>query len=242
MEKLRIGDACNILNGYAFKSDSYVNEGIRVIRIANVQKGYIEDNSPVYYSIDSGGLDKYMLEEEDLLMSLTGNVGRVALLQKEMLPAALNQRVACLRIKTDRITKEFLFHILNNDFFEQQCIQASNGVAQKNISTEWLKDYEIPLYTIEEQLKISAVLDKIRHIIMLRNNELRALDELIRARFVDLFVIIFYHTDFKKSIHFHLIFGIFGIVRAAACQILVCYFTAHEHWSPDCRNRTPPAD
>ena len=187
MEKLRIGDACNILNGYAFKSDSYVNEGIRVIRIANVQKGYIEDNSPVYYSIDSGGLDKYMLEEGDLLMSLTGNVGRVALLQKEMLPAALNQRVACLRIKTDRITKEFLFHMLNNDFFEQQCIQASNGVAQKNISTEWLKDYEIPLYTIEEQLKISAVLDKIRHIIMLRNNELRALDELIRARFIELF-------------------------------------------------------
>ena len=187
MEKLRIGDACNILNGYAFKSDSYVNEGIRVIRIANVQKGYIEDNSPVYYSIDSGGLDKYMLEEGDLLMSLTGNVGRVALLQNEMLPAALNQRVACLRIKTDRITKEFLFHILNNDFFEQQCIQASNGVAQKNISTEWLKDYEIPLYTIEEQLKISAVLDKIRHIIMLRNNELRALDELIRARFIEMF-------------------------------------------------------
>ena len=44
-----------------------------------------------------------------------------------------------------------------------------------------------------------------------------------------MFVIIFYHTDFKKSIHFHLIFGILGIVRAAACQILVCYFTAHEH-------------
>ena len=52
---------------------------------------------------------------------------------------------------------------------------------------------------------------------------------LCKFRFVDLFVIIFYHTDFKKSIHFHLIFGILGIVRAAACQILVCYFTAHEH-------------
>ena len=43
MEKIRIGDACDILNGYAFKSDRYVDEGIRVIRIANVQKGYIED-------------------------------------------------------------------------------------------------------------------------------------------------------------------------------------------------------
>ena len=54
--------------------------------------------------------------------------------------------------------------------------------------------------------------------------------DLVQFRFVDLFVIIFYHTDFKKSIHFHLIFGILGIVRAVACQILVCYFTAHEQW------------
>ena len=49
---------------------------------------------------------------------------------------------------------------------------------------------------------------------------------LSKLRFVDLFVTIFYHTDFKKSIHFHLIFG---IVRATVYQILVCYFIAHEH-------------
>ena len=182
MERIRLGDACDILNGFAFKSDKYVEDGIRIIRIANVQKGYIEEDAPVFYPIDSVGLEKYMLEEGDLLMSLTGNVGRVALLQKEMLPAALNQRVACLRLKVDRITKGFLFHILNSDFFEQQCVQASNGVAQKNISTEWLKDYEIPLYSIEEQLKITDILDKVRRIIISRNDELSALDDLIKAR------------------------------------------------------------
>ena len=187
MEKIRLGDACEILNGYAFKSDKYVKDGIRIIRIANVQNGYIEDNSPVFYSTDFGGLEKYMLVENDLLMSLTGNVGRVALLQKEMLPAALNQRVACLRLKTDKITKNYLFHILNSNFFEQQCVQVSNGVAQKNMSTEWLKDYEIPLYSIEEQLKISDVLDKTRKIISLRNDELVFLDDLIKARFVEMF-------------------------------------------------------
>lgn len=187
MEKIRIGDACDILNGYAFKSDRYVDDGIRIIRIANVQKGYVEDNAPVFYPINSGGLDKYMLEEGDLLMSLTGNVGRVAFLQKEMLPAALNQRVACLRLKTGRITRGFLFHILNSDFFEQQCIQVSNGVAQKNMSTEWLKDYEISLYPIEEQLMITEVLDRIRNIISLRNDELSKLDALIKARFVEMF-------------------------------------------------------
>ena len=170
MKRIRLGDACDILNGFAFKSDKYVEDGIRIIRIANVQKGYIEENAPAFYPIDSVGLEKYMLEEGDLLMSLTGNVGRVACLQKEMLPAALNQRVACLRLKVDRITKGFLFHILNSDFFEQQCVQASNGVAQKNISTEWLKDYEIPLYSIEEQLKITDILDKVRRIIISRND------------------------------------------------------------------------
>ena len=187
MKKVKIGDACDILNGFAFKSDKYVEKGIRIIRIANVQKGFIEDNVPTFYPMDSTGLEKYMLNEDDLLMSLTGNVGRVALLQKEMLPAALNQRVACLRLKTDRITKGFLFHILNSDFFEQQCVLASNGVAQKNMSTEWLKDYEIPLYSIQEQMKITDILDKTKRIIVEKNNELSALNELIKARFVEMF-------------------------------------------------------
>ena len=131
MNKIKIGDVCDILNGFAFKSDNYVDSGIRIIRIANVQKGYVEDTTPAFYPFDSNGLDKYMLEEGDLLMSLTGNVGRVAILEKEMLPAALNQRVACIRLKTDQISKRYLFHILNSDYFEQQCIQSSKGVAQK---------------------------------------------------------------------------------------------------------------
>lgn len=120
METIKLGQACEILNGYAFKSENYVSDGIRIIRIANVQKGYIEDNTPAFYPEDFGGLEKYMLEAGDLLISLTGNVGRVAILDKEFLPAALNQRVACLRLKTDRISKGYLFHILNSDFFEQK--------------------------------------------------------------------------------------------------------------------------
>ncbi len=187
MNKIKIGDVCDILNGYAFKSENYTDSGIRVIRIANVQKGYIEDTTPAFYPLDSKELEKYMLEEGDLLMSLTGNVGRVALLEKEMLPAALNQRVACLRLKSDQISKGYLFHILNSDFFEQQCIQSSKGVAQKNMSTEWLKDYEIPLFSLEQQKAIEDILDKVRMVIENRKKEIRKLDELIKARFVELF-------------------------------------------------------
>lgn len=187
MKKIRLGDACDILNGFAFKSENYVDSGIRVIRIANVQKGYIEDNTPVFYPLETNELDKYMLEEGDLLMALTGNVGRVAILKKEFMPAALNQRVACLRLKTDRVAKDYLFHVLNSAFFEQQCIQSSKGVAQKNMSTEWLKDYEIPMYPKERQELIADILDKTRNIIISRNYELKKLDDLIKARFVEMF-------------------------------------------------------
>lgn len=187
MEKIKIGDVCDILNGYAFKSENYVDSGIRIIRISNVQKGYIEDSTPAFYSFDTIGLSKFMLEEGDLLMSLTGNVGRVAILEKELLPAALNQRVACLRLKSNKITKSYLFHFLNSNFFEQQCIMASNGVAQKNMSTEWLKDYEIPLYTPNQQEEIVTVLNAAQSILSSRRQQLQKLDDLVKARFVELF-------------------------------------------------------
>ena len=187
MDKIKIEDVCDILNGFAFKSDNYVDKGIRIIRIANVQKGYIEDSAPAFYPLNSTGLDKYMLEKGDLLISLTGNVGRVAILQEEMLPAALNQRVACLRIKSEKISKGYLFHILNSDFFERKCIQSAKGVAQKNMSTEWLKNYKIPLYSTEQQSEIVSVLDTLQSIICNRKYELQMLDNLIKARFVEMF-------------------------------------------------------
>ena len=187
MNTIKIRDVCEILNGFAFKSENYVESGIRIIRIANVQKGYIEDSSPAFYPLCSTGLERYMLNEGDLLMSLTGNVGRVAILEKEMLPAALNQRVACLRMKSNKISKRYLYHILNSDYFEQQCIQSSKGVAQKNMSTEWLKDFELPLFSLEKQTEIANILDGISSIISSRKQQLTKLDDLVKARFVEMF-------------------------------------------------------
>ena len=187
MGTITIGDSCEVLNGYAFKSEKYTSSGIRVIRIANVQKGYIEDDSPVFYQTDDVDLNKYMLRENDLLVSLTGNVGRTALLTKDMLPAALNQRVACLRLKTNKITRGFLFHLLNSDYFESKCIQSSQGVAQKNLSTEWLKSYDLPLYSLSKQNEITKILDNVRNTTILKEQEIQKYDELIKARFIEMF-------------------------------------------------------
>ena len=128
-----------------------------MIRITNVQKGLIVDNDPQFYPINlSPEFEKYMLQEDDLLLSLTGNVGRVGLLHRDMLPAALNQRVACLRVKNDRIILSYLFAALNSDRFERDCILSAKGIAQLNMSTEWLKKYTIPLPPLALQREFAA--------------------------------------------------------------------------------------
>ena len=185
---VRLGDVCEILNGYAFKSDKYVDSGIRVIRITNVQKGFIEDNSPAFYPItEKETLKDYELHENDLLISLTGNVGRVALLSKEMLPAALNQRVGCIRIRDKNLLISYLFTFLNSDKFESDCIYSARGIAQKNMSTEWLKNYLIPLPPIEVQIKIANNLNTCSKIIKKHNKQLNNFDLLIKSRFIEMF-------------------------------------------------------
>lgn len=158
----RIKDVAVLLNGYAFKSKEYVESGIRVIRIANVQDGYISDEKPCFYphsAVDE--IDKYMLQEGDLLISLTGNVGRVGILTPEFIPAALNQRVSCIRIKPDsELDLSFLYYYLLRKQFVRDCIKASKGVAQLNLSTKWLENYLIPVPDLELQKRIVSHIEE----------------------------------------------------------------------------------
>lgn len=186
-EMVRLGDVIDILNGFAFKSEKYIDDGIRVIRITNVQKGVIEDSQPQFYPISETN-EKYYLFENDLLLSLTGNVGRVAIISKEYLPAALNQRVACLRIKNEIYTdKRYIFSLLNSNTFENECIASSKGVAQKNMSTEWLKQYKIPLPPLEEQKRIAKNLDLASEIVKGYKEQLAELDKLVQSVFYEMF-------------------------------------------------------
>ncbi len=151
-----------ILNGYAFRSNEYTLSGIRVIRITNVQDGEIIDDDPKFYPNSyEKELNRFMLYEGDLLMSLTGNVGRVGFLPSQLLPAALNQRVGCLRFKAYCIDKKYLFYLLQTESFKQDCITSGKGIAQLNISTEWLKRYTIPLPPLAEQKRIVAKIEAV---------------------------------------------------------------------------------
>jgi len=157
---VELREIIEILNGFAFKSEKYLDAGIRVIRITNVQKGQILDSDPKYYPLtDLSEIERFILKKDDLLLSLTGNVGRVGLIPESLLPAALNQRVACLRVASEKILHSYLYSILNTDLFENSCIDAASGVAQKNLSTEWLKKYKIPLPPLEVQREIVAEIE-----------------------------------------------------------------------------------
>lgn len=186
-KKIKIEEVCSFINGYAFDSNKYVQNGIQVIRITNVQKGYISDTDKKFYK-EEKELERYKLIEGDLLISLTGNVGRVGVIKSENLPAYLNQRVSCVRIKNNNLlNKRFLFNFLNSDSFEKTCIKNSKGIAQKNISTVWLREIKIPLPPMEEQKKIAARLDAVSDLLAKQKQLLSEQDTLIQSLFYDMF-------------------------------------------------------
>ena len=155
-----LGEIGDILNGYSFKSKNYTKEGIRVIRISDVQKGEISNKNLKYYPNHTREqISRYILNDGDLLMSLTGNVGRVAMLQKLDLPAALNQRVACIRVKSTNMLTRFLFHLFNQNTFENDAMKNSTGGGQKNLGITWLRNYKVPVPPLDVQNAIVEILD-----------------------------------------------------------------------------------
>lgn len=189
MELVKINDVCKITNGFAFKSEKYTTEsGARIIRITNVQKSKIVDNDPkIYPFAELTKLDNYKIYENDILMSLTGNVGRVGKFPKELLPAYINQRICRVMPKSDNLDANYLFHFLNSDKFENDAIKNSAGAAQLNLSTNWLSNYEIPLPPLETQKHIAQILDDAAALRYKTKQLLKEYDALAQSIFYDMF-------------------------------------------------------
>ena len=183
MTKKKLNEISMLINGYAFKSSKYVQSGLRVIRIANVQDGYLSDSEPCFYPIETTTkLEQFLLKPHDLLMSLTGNVGRVAFIEKEYLPAGLNQRVECIRPfkETD---KEYLYYFFRSPMFQRESLKASHGSAQLNLSTVWLANFYVA-YPDEEKRKTAVnTLRTIDNLLREKRNQLIKLDCLVKSRF-----------------------------------------------------------
>ncbi|HEL9645815.1 TPA: restriction endonuclease subunit S, partial [Streptococcus suis] len=131
-EEVKLGEMCTIQGGNAWKSDSYSLTGeYLVVTIANVTGEYfIDDKKGNRIDINPNEM-QYVLKKGDILISLTGNVGRVSKMTESK--GVLNQRVGKL---TTTANFEFIFSILRTEKFENEMRLASQGAAQANISNK----------------------------------------------------------------------------------------------------------
>ncbi|MGO1191462.1 restriction endonuclease subunit S [Vibrio casei] len=188
MKKVALSSLCDVKNGYAYKSKDYTPNGYRVIRITNVQKGRITSSGAKYIpDIIADKTHSFKLRSDDILISLTGNVGRVGIIRNSHLPAVLNQRVGLIRVKSEDLFEPYLFNYLNSDAFEQLAINNSKGVAQLNLSSKWVEKHEIPLPSLNDQKRISYLLSKVQRLISQRQHDLHQLDLLMSSIFEELF-------------------------------------------------------
>ncbi|TLS66500.1 restriction endonuclease subunit S [Mariprofundus erugo] len=158
----KLADIIEVQNGFAFKSKDYSTTGHFVMRIGNVQDGYISKSDPKFIQLpEDGSLKRFELHENDILVSLTGNVGRIGVVQNDHLPAALNQRVARIRLASEKnVTQQFLLMFLLSAKFRDDLTARGHGAAQQNVSTKDILDIDFSYPPLEEQRRIVAILDE----------------------------------------------------------------------------------
>ena len=132
-EVITLGQIVTFINGYAFSSVDYLEEGqYKIITIKNVKDGNIDTLNTVFLNgFPKNMNDNIKLNIGDMLLSLTGNVGRVGLVTEENL--LLNQRVA----KIEPINKKysgFIYFLFRSDNNKSKLIDISTGAAQQNLS------------------------------------------------------------------------------------------------------------
>ena len=150
---VRLKSIFKIINGYAFLSKDYVEEGIPIVRIGDLNNYslYYENMAKVpqeYY--EEGKYKNYIVNKEDILVSLTGDGILKCLYFNDNKKLLLNQRVAILRAKSN-INIEFYYWLLKSDFVKEQFTYYSNGKSQLNISPFDLANIKIPV--IDENLQ-----------------------------------------------------------------------------------------
>jgi type I restriction enzyme S subunit len=175
-EERKLSNYITITGGNAWKSSDYsIGGDYLVVTIANVQ-GQRNINDKIGNKISVADPGKYLLKREDILVSLTGNVGRVSRMTD--IPAVLNQRVGLVKPKTKKIDDEFLFQVLSNRRFESSMVASGQGAAQANISNNDVLSYELLVpQDVREQSIIAHFFRNFDNAIALHQHKLELLKE-----------------------------------------------------------------
>ena len=139
-----LSNIATLKNGYAFQSGKYNALGKwKILTITNVPgERYINDEDcNCIINLPNDIQDHQVLKEGDILISLTGNVGRVSLCKDG--DYLLNQRVGLLQLAKN-VNQEFLYQILSSQRFENSMIACGQGAAQMNIGKGDVESYVLP--------------------------------------------------------------------------------------------------
>lgn len=187
----RINDIINIQSGFAFKSESFEKEGTyKLITIKAVQDGFLtlsgadSINDPLPQRMPA----YCVLSNGDILLSLTGNVGRVCLVDREQL--LLNQRVAKLHPIFER-DRAYSYFVARSADFKNSLLQLARGTAQMNLSPVETGLLNIPIAPGEVMAQFSKIatpifntlLSNLRESFVLKGTRDQLLPELLTGRF-----------------------------------------------------------
>lgn len=174
-----IGDVAEILSGNAWKSSQFTNESegrLPIIRIQN-----ISDIATDFIYWDGVVLEKYIIKDGDLLLSVSGNV---KLCEWSFGNALLNQRIVKLA-PAACIDKRYFYWALHRVAAEIEAMARHAVIA--NVSVTDLREFQIPLPPLPEQKRIAAILDKADAIRRKRQQAIQLADDFLRAVFLDMF-------------------------------------------------------
>lgn len=176
-EMAAVKDLINILPGFAFKSSDFVDDGrYRLITIKSVQDGYLDLSRTDYIDVIPERTPDYcLLQSGDILLSLTGNVGRCCLVNEENL--LLNQRVAKLQARNIR-DWAFTYIMFRQASMRSVLEELAKGTAQANLSPLETANYEIQNPPDDLLEKYSEEATPLIEKILNNFNQIRALSRL----------------------------------------------------------------
>ena len=178
---MKVKDICNLQNGRAFKPDDWGSEGLPIVRIQN-----LNDESAPFNYFDGEYNSVHEINDGELLFSWSGTPGTsFGAFRWYRGKGLLNQHIFRVMPKIN-VDKDYLKFALNGNI-GTIISKAHGGVGLQHITKKELDEVEIPIPSVEDQREIVSTLQRIEALISLRRKELQALDDLIKARFVEMF-------------------------------------------------------
>lgn len=164
-DRKRLSEVATIKGGYAFKSKEFLNSKstYQVIKMGNLyQNQLLLDKSPSYKSEITGKEEEYLLKLGDIIITLTGTVGKkdfgysYRITSEENL--LLNQRLGLIRNLKNISDNRFLKYTVLGKVFLDQFFESSVGGTgnQANVSTKNMEQFYIYIPKLEEQEKIAS--------------------------------------------------------------------------------------